>query len=89
MTSELLDRYRKLMSELLIVREIEGGDLPVEIESAYVERLDDIWWQLSKEQQDAYEAELANEVPSGAQAALNLVDCKVSKGEQTHPRKAA
>lgn len=89
MTTEVLDQYRRLMNELLIVREAEGGELPIEIESAYVERLDDLWWQLSVEEQAAYEKELASESSPPSQESLRLVDCEVSQGEQTSPRRKA
>ena len=47
-----LDSYRSLMNALLILRETEGGELPEEIESSYVERLDVLWWKLSETEQD-------------------------------------
>jgi predicted RNase H-like HicB family nuclease len=56
----LLDRYRVLINELLFVRETEGGELPEEVESSYVEQLDELWWQLSEAEQAGYEAELAH-----------------------------
>jgi len=84
-----LDRYRRLMNELLFVRESEGGELPMEVESAYVERLDELWWQLSEQEQAAYEAELANLVPPASAEELNLIDCEVKEGERAGPRKAA
>ena len=59
MSATPLDRYRKLMNELLIVREADGGTLPDEVESSYVERLDELWWTLSESEQKEYEAELA------------------------------
>ena len=77
MTDSALDSYRRLMNELLILREAEGGDLPVEVESAYVERLDDLWWELAKAAPPAGPEELA------------LVDCEVDKGSHSTPRKAA
>ncbi|HEY6556969.1 MAG TPA: hypothetical protein VI072_06835 [Polyangiaceae bacterium] len=89
MNADHLDRYRRLMNELLIFREAEGGELPVEVESAYVERLDDLWWQLSEEEQAAYEIELTNALPPGSPDDLELVDCEVNEGEHAGPRKAA
>lgn len=89
MTSTPLDQYRRLMSELLILREAEGGDLPDDLESSYVERLDDLWWKLTEAEQDEYEAELADSTgPSGPET-LSLVDREVDKGATTTPRKAA
>ncbi len=89
MRTDLLDLYRGRMTELLILREAEGGELPVEVESAHVERLDDLWWQLSEEEQATYETELANAQPPPSPETLNLVDCEVNEGEHAPPRKAA
>jgi hypothetical protein len=84
-----LDSYRSLMNELLILRETEGGELPEELESSYVERLDFLWWKLSEAEQDEYEAELADaDAPDGPET-LNLVDCEVDQGSTTTPRKVA
>lgn len=89
MNRTTLDNYRSLMNELLILRETEGGELPAELESSYVERLDALWWKLSEAEQDEYEAELAGaDAPVGPEA-LNLVDCEVDQGSTTTPRKAA
>lgn len=89
MTVDLLERYRTLMNELLFAREAEGGDLPEEQESIYVERLDALWWQLSETEQAAYEAELVALSCLSSPEELNLVDCSVSEGERAAPRKAA
>lgn len=89
MSRSILDAYRALMSEVLILREAEGGGLPLEIESAYAERLDDLWWRLSEEEQSEYEAELARAAVLSGPADLELVDCDVAEGSQTTPRKAA
>jgi len=87
--TDFLGRYRQLMNELWIVREAEGGDLPIEVESAYVERLDALWWQLSVEQQAAYEAELASAPAPASDEELHLFDCEVNEGDRVLPRKAA
>jgi hypothetical protein len=89
MTDTPLDQYRKLMNELLISREAEGGGLHVELESSYVGRLDDLWWKLSESDQKDYEAELAGStVPTGPES-LNLFDCEVDEDGRTLPRRAA
>lgn len=59
MASCTLDSYRSLMNELFILREAEGGELPEELESSYVERLDVLWGKLSEAERNEYEAELA------------------------------
>jgi hypothetical protein len=89
MSATPLDKYRKLMNELLILREAEGGELPDELESSYVERLDKLWWSLSQAEQGEYEAELAHASPLTGPEDLQLVDCEVDEGGSTAPRKAA
>jgi hypothetical protein len=89
MNDSPLNRYRGLMNELLILREFECGDLPVEIESAYVERLDELWWGLSEKEQAEYEAELANATTPPGPKELALVDCVVNVSSRSAPRKAA
>jgi hypothetical protein len=89
MSHSALDAYRQLMNELLIVRETECGSLPVEVESAYVERLDDLWWRLSEQEQTGYEAELASAAAPTGPEQLDLVDCDVQEGSRSTPRRAA
>lgn len=89
MTNNLLNEYRTLMNELLIMREADGGELPVEVESAYVERLNDLWWQLSEEDQHTYEAELSTSSAPASQEDLNLVDCDVAYDDKLVPRRKA
>ncbi len=89
MSATPLDRYRKLMNELLIVREADGGTLPDEVESSYVERLDELWWTLSESEQKEYEAELAGAGAIAGPEDLKLVDRAVDEGDNTGPREAA
>jgi len=89
MNGSPLDRYRSLMNELLILREAEGGELPDELESSYVERLDELWWKLSEAEQDEYEAELASSEGLSGPETLDLVDCEVDQGGNATPRRAA
>jgi hypothetical protein len=86
-SAQPLEQYRRLMNELLIEREKEGGELLVEVESAYVERLDYLWGQLSDEEQTTCEAELANAPAPAGPEDLDLVDCDVERGAA--PRRAA
>jgi len=48
--------YDSLLEELQAARVAAGGTLPDESESAFAERLDDLWWQMSDEEQDAWNA---------------------------------
>ena len=78
---DTLGEYRKLMNELLFLRESEGGALPTEVESSYVERLDKLWHQLSEAEQEQYETE-GKEAPK----TLGLVDRVVAIGDMVVPR---
>jgi len=80
MSLQSLELYRALTSELLFRRETDGGDSPEDVEASYVERLDDLWWQLSAEEQAAYESELAASGTPSAPEQLGLVDCTVTEG---------
>jgi hypothetical protein len=49
--------YDELIDELLAARVAAGGALSAESESAFVERLDDLWWQMTDDEQHAWNAE--------------------------------
>lgn len=82
-------RYRTLLTELLFEREAAGGELPDNEESLFVERLDEIWWQLSESEQSLIERELAQPSAPAVHESPELVDCEVSEGSRAVPRKAA
>lgn len=69
-----LDNYLREFALLLVARALEGGELPVEKESEYVERLEYIWYRLSPEEQDL--AEVLRKRAPDAPESLNLVDCE-------------
>lgn len=89
MNTTPLDQYRRLMTQLLIMREAEGGALPIEVEASYVERLDQLWWNLSESEQAAYESELSDTAAPSGPETLDLFDCEVVEGSTSAPRKAA
>jgi hypothetical protein len=88
-STDALTRYRTLLGQLLFEREAAGGELSEDEESRWVERLDGVWWQLSPEEQDLVDRELAEPVVPKAREELNLVDCKIRKGSKALPRRAA
>jgi hypothetical protein len=51
--------YRALMNELLRLRD-GGGEIPQEVESSYAQKLDDLWWQMSEQEQATCEAEFSS-----------------------------
>lgn len=82
--SEPLDNYTKLLNELILERAMAGGTLPDEKESEYVERLDALWWKLTEEERVQYRV-ASHKVQ--APEDLGLVDCEVSIGSSSLPRK--
>ena len=88
-STDLLTRYRTLLGQLLFEREAAGGELPDDEESRFVERLDEVWWQLSPEEQELVDRELVGPGTPQVSEELNLIDCEVSKGSKALPRKAA
>ena len=86
MNSEAFDRYRGLLTELLFEREAAGGELSEEDESRYVERLDELWWQLSSSDQDRIEQELRR-VAVEVEEEPDLTDVAVAEGSSGLPRK--
>ncbi len=88
MKQQPLERYRILLSQLLFEREAAGGDLPEEEESRYVALLDEVWWELSPNDQEQLERELRQvAVQVGEEPAL--VDLAVAEGSSALPRRAA
>lgn len=49
--------YASLMDELVAERAKAGGTLSEDAEAGFAERLDDLWWQLSNEEQDTWNAQ--------------------------------
>lgn len=82
----MLNAYSQLITELHLRRELEGGTLEDDIEFSYVERLDDLWWQLTEAERAQVEAEHAELGRVPADASLGLVDCPVESGR---PRRQA
>jgi hypothetical protein len=87
--SESMNRYRALLTELLFEREAAGGELSQLEESLFVERLDQVWWQLSSAEQDIVDEELARAPNPRVIDQPALVDCAVSEGSSAAPRKPA
>jgi hypothetical protein len=54
---------------LLNLREENGGSLPDRLESAFVERLDELWWEMSEEEQEQAEESLGSRPHSEGDAA--------------------
>jgi hypothetical protein len=83
-----IKQYKTLLVELLLEREINGGELGQEAESSYTERLWDIWRELTDEEQDEVEewAASLNE-PLDAPEDLGLVDTVPASGQMPRRRK--
>ncbi len=85
----LAARYRELLMELLLSRELAGGSLPESIESDTVEELDRCWWALTAAEQAAIESELNSDVSPTAELDLRTVDSELTSGSRVLPRRAA
>lgn len=49
--------YTSILEELEEARRAAGGTLSQSSEAAFVERLDELWWKLSADEQDALDAQ--------------------------------
>jgi len=82
------DRYRELMNELLLQRELAGGDLPEEDEARFAAVLD-VWWRaMTDEQQTAIEREFTSGGTPSAPPILGFVD-EAAPASHVAPRRAA
>lgn len=77
MTEEAKRQYQAKLAELLFLREHEGGSLPLEIESAYVEQLDDLWRSLPEHEQEEVESYLKTLSSPGARERLPLLVARI------------
>ena len=82
-------RYRELMNELLLRRELTGTDLAASEEARFAEALDRCWREMTDEEQQAVEEALKTGGLAGAPADLATVDTVVAPGDHTAPRRAA
>jgi hypothetical protein len=89
MSAEAQARYRTLLATLLFEREAAGGDLPESDEAKFVALLDEIWWQLTSDEQGEIDGELQHETVVIAPETLDIHDCLVSEGSSALPRQAA
>jgi hypothetical protein len=79
MNRQPVERYRALLTQLLVEREAAGGELSEEAESRLVPLLDEVWWQLSSSEQDQLEREL-KQVTVHVREASELVDPEPDAG---------
>jgi hypothetical protein len=82
-------QYRELLYRLLLERELAGGVLPEEDESEYVSQLDQLWWEMTPEEQNQIERELAEDNAPAAPPELGQTDQEVELGQRVPPRRAA
>lgn len=82
-------RYRELLTQLLMHRELAGGTLPEEVESQFVEELDRCWWALTPQEQGDIEQALGDETPPTASVDLRLADKAIAPGSHGLPREQA
>jgi hypothetical protein len=81
-------RYIQLATELLLLRELSGGPLSDELESAYIDQFDRCWQAMTREEQDDAEwliAQTAINAPND----LGEADVVVTLGKKERPRSKA
>jgi hypothetical protein len=57
MHTKLIEKYQAIFVELLAARKEADDNLPQEREAEFAAKLDDIWWKLTKDEQDGLEKE--------------------------------
>ena len=80
-------KYRELTVELLLRRELEGGDLSQAEEMAFVGTLDALWHQMSEDEHEAEEALLRFEAVAPLE--LEWKDRELTTGTTEFPREKA
>ncbi len=82
-------RYRELLFDLVLQRELAGGSLAPAEEARLVADLDRCWNAMADEEQDEMERALAQQAPPSAPESLAAEDHAVERGAHLPPRKAA
>jgi hypothetical protein len=82
-------RYRELIFDLVLRRELAGGALAPAEEARLVSELDRCWNAMTDEEQEDMERELAEQAPPSAPETLAAEDRAVERGAHLPPRKAA
>jgi hypothetical protein len=72
--SALVDRYRALFEDQFLARVGAGGTLPQEREGEYVELFDELWRDMSDDDQEAVEAFLAMDIAPSADVFVDVED---------------
>jgi len=82
-------RFSELMNDLLLRREIAGGPLSQDEESAVAGELERCWWEMTDDEQAESESVFSREQPPGAPARIDQLDEAVEQGARTPPRRKA
>jgi hypothetical protein len=82
-------RFSELMNDLLLRREIAGGPLSQDEESAVAAELERCWWEMTDEEQATSEALFSSARPPGAPVRIDQLDEVVEQGARTPPRRKA
>jgi hypothetical protein len=78
-------RYIHLATELLLLRELNGGPLSDDLESAYIEQFDRCWRAMTPEEQEDAE-QLIAQTAINAPDDLGEADVVVTIGKKERPR---
>jgi hypothetical protein len=86
---EAARRYKELMSDLLLQRELKGGQLPAIDEAQFVADLDECWHSMTDAEQAEVEEMFAPRRQPKVTRELSAVERPVAKGARNTPRRAA
>jgi hypothetical protein len=81
-----VQKYRELIFELLLEREVAPDGLSQESEARYAGALDRCWYAMSEEEQEAIENELASKASPTVAEEPSWQDREVNKGSTELPR---
>lgn len=87
--NEAAERYFKLMFDLLVARQLNGGDLPDDEEARRAEELDEQWALMTDAEREQAEAVFSGPSLVGAPEDLQQEDLELSKGATDPPRREA
>ena len=82
-------RYRELVFDLVLRRELTGGSLAPAEEARLAGELDRCWNAMSDDEQEEFERFLREQGPPAAPESLSTEDTAVERGARVLPRKAA
>lgn len=82
-------RYRELLEDLLLERELRDGNLPPTEEARFAGELDRCWNAMTEQEQEDAERRFVEHIIPVSTLELSEEDIHVTQGARIPPRKAA